>query len=565
MTTAVTSQTDLPDLPLERIADALVLDMLHKFHGRDRERDSRIEAMIANENHGVFVPRRYVKGTMLLGFPGHGKTTAYKVAAKRVADGLGMRLLINPPDTVEVGKNDLLMISQEMSGEVHNTGTTGLPMIRKLAAQNNDAQDSEQNVSLPGIPASSSAEYTAYAPDRRLVQSRAAGQCVVLFDDALNAAPNIQNILLALTEEGRYRGLDLGANTYVGLTGNLGSLDGTHVSRAGAAMRTRLKTFLVQDSLEQWTHRTQMECKTVVGDGGISAFLAQNTELFHAPNPRGYGSYPCPRTWSALVAENEEIALTLHHLRENSRLTPAVLEQYLVRLRDAAIGSVGQAAATKLRAFVHANQTDAIPLARALLKNNGVFDEAQGNLFAQNYGSGSSMGQMEFGHQFALAVAEMCAAQVVNALPKVGEKAPAVTPAAQAAYQLFTSSLMDAVTPRLADNIVARALSHFVVRLTSMDPRLAEVDNKSIRPQFLGAEQKQHLNTLARSALNTKRGKEDVLPGNSFYAMIVVPEISGMNSMQFTGVAKGTDDCRLEEFGDDCDEDSAIDQSAPSP
>lgn len=552
-------ETDLPEMPLERVADGIILDMLHKFRGGSPERDKKIEAAIAERNDGVFVPRRFVKGTMLMGPGGQGKTTAFKVAAKWVADRLGMRLLVNPPDSVDVGANDLLLVSSEMSGEVHNTGTTGLPMIRRLSIQAQEEIAAEQGTGLPGgAPSSHGVEYTSYAPDRRLVQAKSAGAAIVLFDDALNASPNIQNILLSLAEEGRYRGLDLGSRTYVGLTGNLGALDGSNVHRASAPLRTRLKVLLVMDSVEQWTHRAQMSSKTVIGDGGISEFLRQNPELFYAPKPRGYGSYPVSRTWDGFLAELEESALVLHSLRERGTLTDALLDKYLVRIRDSAVSFVGKEAADRFRSFVQANQTDAVPLARDLLKGRGEFTKQRAAEFAQRLGAGKTIEERNFASQFALALAEMSAAEVVGTLPKVGELSGMPAGAVEA-YNVFAKSLLDGCAPKIPDNIVARALSHLVVRLSAMDSRIAEVSPKATRPQFLSAEQKAHLQTLARACLDTQRGKEQVMPGQSFYRVVVVPEISGMNNVQTSGLTSDlVDDACLQEFGPDS-------AQAPSP
>lgn len=544
------AKTDLPEMPLERVTDGIILDMLHKFRGTDPERDRQIEALIAERNDGIFVSRRFVKGTMLMGPAAQGKTTAFKVAAKWIAERLNMRLLINPSDAVDVGPNDLLLVSSEMSGEVHNTGTTGLPMIRRLAVQAQEEMAAEQGLALPGGGGHGN-EYTSYAPDRRLVQARSAGAAIVLFDDALNASPNIQNILLSLAEEGRYRGLDLGPRTYVGLTGNLGALDGSNVHRASAPLRTRVKVLLVMDSVEQWAHRAQLSCTTVVGDGGIAEFLRQNPELFYAPKPRGYGSYPVSRTWDGFLAELEEVSLILHGLRERGALNEALLDKYLGRIRDSAIGFVGNEAAIRFRAFVQANQTNAVPLARDLLKGKGEFSTARAEEFARWLGSGHGLEQRNFASQFALALAEMSAADVVDALPK-GVPLSGMPVAAKEAYQVFAKSLMDACEPKVPDAIVARALSHFVVRLAAMDCRIAEFSPKATRPQFLSPEQKAHIQALAQACLETRRGKESVMPGQSFYRVVVVPEISGMNNVQTSGLAADlVDEAFLDEFGRD--------------
>lgn len=504
-------KTDLPQIPLEVMIETIKMDMLQKFYGRNPDLDSKIEAMIAEINDGFFFKQRKVKSTMLMGFPGHGKTTAFKVAAQQIAEGLGMRFLLNPAEDEKVGPNDFLFNSVEMSGEVSLSGVVGLPLVRKA--------ETEGDVS-----------YTGHAPTLRLALCKEAGLSVVLFDDALNASPSIQNILLAFAEEGRFRGLDLGEHTYVGLTGNLGAADGTYTSKPSAALRTRLKVCYVEDDVDNWVARSQIKHKSVAGDGGVSAFLKQNPDLFHAPNPRGDAAYPCPRSWEAVASVGERIGATLHHIRlKHGAVSEQVLDHQLRMMHTEVSAFVGPEAATKLRAWVRSMQNDAMPLAQIFLEK-GSFTKEQAAIFEQRYGQGKSAEQMEFGLQYAYALAELAAAKAVDSLPKEGSTPP-VTADAQEAYDRFAKGLLE-VKPWLSDTIVASALAHFVTRLSVLDERLA-ARGKSVtaRPMFMTPEQKQHLLAIAKPMAVTERGRSEVMKGTSFYKAVIVPEISGVVSI----------------------------------
>lgn len=498
-------KTDLPQIPLEVMIESIKLDMLQKFLGRHPHLDPKIEAMIAEINDGVFFKQRKIKSTMLMGFPGHGKTTAFKVAAQQIADGLGMRFLLNPPESEKIGPNDFLFSSVEMSGEVSLSGVVGLPVVRKT--------DDD------GLA------YTGHAPNLRLAMSQEAGLSVVLFDDALNAAPPIQNILLAFAEEGRFRGLDLGEHTYVGLTGNLGAADGTYTSKPSAALRTRLKVCYVEDSVDNWIARSQMTHTSPAGDGGISAFLKHNPDLFHVPSPRGDAAYPCPRSWDSVASVGERVGATLHQIRlKNGSVSEATLERQLRQLHAESSAFIGPEAATRLRAWVRSMQDDAMPLAMEFIER-GEFSPNQAQIFERRYGQGKSPEQMEFGLQYAYSLADLAASKVADSLPKEG---PAlVSKEAALVYERFAKGLLE-TSPPLSDTLVASTLAHFVMRLSALDARLASRSKTvSARPLFLEPDQKAHQIAIAKPMAASARGRSEVMPGTTFYKAVIVPELSG--------------------------------------
>ncbi len=482
-------ETDLPQGTTDDMVDMLVDDMLQKAHtrGENPKIDAKVEAAVAERN-GMFFPRRQVQGTALLGFPGHGKTSAFKAAAKEVAKLLDLKLKINPANNEKITRNDFVLISRELSGEVHNGAIVGLPGVDIF-----ETEDGEEEKFM-----------TQYS-NKRLASLRHAGVSALLLDDALNASPNIQNICLSLAEEGRYDSLNLGDNTYVGLTGNLGSLDGTYTTKMSSALRTRLKLFQVEDTVENWTARTQKEFDRDVADGGLSGFLENNPDMFHNPKPKGSAAYPTPRTWSKLAAETEESAFYISKGASSDRV--------LNHVTQVARGTVGQEAATRLRAYLHSLYTMASPLAREAVNNKGELSEKSLAMFNEKLGSGLSQEGQEFGHQYVMAVAEIGAHKVAKAY--AGGDSEAV----RLAYADVSHALLDYES--LQNDLVSRGFGHLLVRLNSHSDEI--VANTTGRPTM----NSEHLNMLGEEAANCDRSAWEMEDGSTFFKSVLVPQLSG--------------------------------------
>ncbi|MEM1437172.1 MAG: hypothetical protein AAGG11_24210, partial [Pseudomonadota bacterium] len=124
----------LKEATTEQIVNRLVLDMLQRFHsaGSRPELDARIEAVWQARRGVPFLPRS-VTPTYLRGYPGQGKTTCYRVAAQEVAQLLDMAFVINPADDYVPTGHELMLVMQELSGQVSAVDFGGIPNVASYA------------------------------------------------------------------------------------------------------------------------------------------------------------------------------------------------------------------------------------------------------------------------------------------------------------------------------------------------------------------------------------------------------------------------------------------------
>lgn len=317
--------------------------------------------------------REKVLSTFLIGPPGHGKTTAFKQASRKVASALGLIYLENPTEEVRVTKEHFLFTSLEFSAENSKMELGGIPAKK----------------TVDGV------EYMARLTQYRLATLKNASGGLLLLDDFSNASQNIQNLGLSLTDEKRYQGLNL-QGIYIGLTGNMGALDGTNTSRVSSALRGRCEIYFTQDKLANFTHRARLKYRDDLGDAGFIGFLNKNEDYFAVvPDPKQSGGYPAPRTLDHAIGEVRRLVYD-----NGGRGTGELKAMDKIIRKVSAI--IGMDAGHQYGIYLTSLMNSADPLARKIIFE-GKLDEKS---LQQAYDNGFSANSQYFGYQYALALAE---------------------------------------------------------------------------------------------------------------------------------------------------------------
>lgn len=244
---------------------------------------------------------------MLIGPPGHGKTTVFRQSAKLVASELELVYKENPTVEDPVDINSFVLYVNNLAGEVSKMGAAGLPAKVK---------------DLDGK------EYTGTLPSYSMSALTKAGAGVLLLDDLANASSFIQNIALPLTNDNSFNELKLNG-VYVGITANMGAIDGTNTSTISSALRNRVKVVFTKDDVNDFILRTRRETKFFddIGDFFVSDFLEEkkdNTEymnkLFYTiPDKTEMGGFSNPRSLVSTINELRRIVYDYGDFNEQSK------------------------------------------------------------------------------------------------------------------------------------------------------------------------------------------------------------------------------------------------------
>ena len=386
----------LVEIDTEIAVKTIALDILYTLHrtAKDKTSKNKIEKLYGEMYpSGVFFDDGSpINSVLLLGPPGQGKTTAFKVAAKMVANGLGMRYLENGDiDTaIENGgitDNDFVFVSQETAGVVSSLEWAGLP----TAKSQKDSKGQERKV-------------MGRLYSQRLQAIADAGGGLLLLDDFMNASPSIQNVGLSLTEEKRYGDLSL-SNAYVGLTGNMGSIDGTHTTKTSAALRNRCQIFFTQDNLRNYTKRVETDprYRDEVGDVAVCGFLSRYSNYFASmPDPKQMGGYNTPRSWDKFIAEARRLVYAHGGRAGASRAIPEITRK--------AASLLGHEVAHQYSVYLRSMMDLADPLARQVIMEGKLDIETLKKKFDQGY----SANEQHFAYQYALALAEYTAIKIMK-------------------------------------------------------------------------------------------------------------------------------------------------------
>lgn len=386
------------------IIDRIAFDILLSMYGKSATLDKKIETVYKEwTGSDWYKDNDGITALLLVGPPGHGKTTSFKEASKKVAKALDMRYLENADlDTVPLNdrevpdgnggtkiikgidpEKDFVLVTQEAAGVVSALEWLGLPRAIKLGK--GPEQEHEQ-------------EAMGRLYSERLLKAQRAGGSTILLDDFLNASPSIQNVGLALSEERRFNDLNL-QNSLVGLTGNLGSHDGTNTSQLSTALRNRCRIFFIQDKLEDFVMRAQSRWNDTVGDAATLGFLRRSSEHFaKMPDVKQRGGFPSPRSWDKFIVSARRATR-----RANGSLAHAVKD-----LQDEASALLGLEVGLAYTGYMNAYIKSADPLARQAIME-GKFDRVA---FRKQMETNMSGDQQYFSYQFAMAASDYAANKI---------------------------------------------------------------------------------------------------------------------------------------------------------
>lgn len=365
-----------------------------------------------------------VNAMLLLGPPGQGKTTSFKEAAKKISKAMGLQFKLNPSDDQEILPSDFLFISMEFSGENQTTTMGGIP--------------------AKTVDEATGVEYMTKLVNKRLALARRAGAALLLLDDFPNAAPSVQNVGLSITDEKRFQGLNLD-NVYVGLTGNLGAVDGTHTTRLSTALRGRCKVYYTEDMFENWINRAQQKYKDEVGDVGLSGFMKTYSDHFaEMPNTRQSGGFPSPRTWDHFLQDLRRVVA-----RYNGR------SEAVEKINGIAVSYLGPEVGGKVQSYLSDWLSGPAPMARQIIIDGNINTKE----LAKMKDSSTQKGSLTL-TQFGYALGDT-AAQAIYA-SKNTDPNPAKNPKFKEVIERFAQGVA-----AMSDEPLVSGITHFKQKLAN--------------------------------------------------------------------------------------------------
>lgn len=331
-----------------QVVPEVTQDMLRTWHtkGKDKEVDQRIEdAWKKIFGYEYIQVSDSVTATYLKGPAGQGKTTAFRVAAKNIADALGVQLFIDPDYTQEVGEHDIIMVEPQLGGAISNTVLQGVPNIEN------------------GV--------TFYNPPSRIAKMTKQRMSVFLLDDLDNANEAIKNSAMPVVQSKRLNDINLKDSCYVCVTGNLGAIDGTNTSRDSAALLNRATVRLACDTLGDWLERGEKQYSDKYGMAFIDNFLMDNPELFYpAKDRKDRGQRATSRSWDNLTRKIRNY-LAEFDAQSKSGIEPLPI---LPRLETTVPSFIGKESSEKLVTYYSDMLTLARPAALELMDKGELSD-----------------------------------------------------------------------------------------------------------------------------------------------------------------------------------------------
>ena len=346
----IAASLKLKVLDTEKLADYLKIDILISVYRRNpkNEYEQEINKKVAKA-YEDWTGRKFesfladsITPTRLVGPPGHGKTTVMRVAAKMVADSLGMNFIQDPSTDFVPSYKDFILSTKKYDLNLFNISGFKFLLLENLV--NLSAKDK---------------------------------------NTAIDTIVNLKN----------------DDSVYVGITDNIYNYK--NKDSFFKIINNKLVIYFTIDRLENFVNRIMNCYADSLADVAVISFLRRQPQSFAAVPETdketkiiNYG-FACPRNWEAFINEARK---TLHKNGGRGIGEVAAYEE----IRDKGLSILGPEVGEKFAAYFHSMMQGADPLAYNTVTEGKLNKER----IQQLYGKGTSAEQQQFGYQFASALVD---------------------------------------------------------------------------------------------------------------------------------------------------------------
>ncbi|MGJ7523935.1 hypothetical protein ACSFA0_25945 [Variovorax sp. LT1P1] len=506
--------TPLQQLTMKMAKEMILLNLFRRFQGTRPEWEDQLQAAY-EKKYGrpmrASTTGRDVRAFYLEGEPGHGKTTTHREACKEFAGLVGLQFMEDPSLTQMergmIGKNTFVFTTLTVAGATSKHEVGGLMAKMRIGDQ----------------------DFMGHLPDWRMAASMLGAFGYVLFDDFVTSSHQVQNACLDLLLGGsagdfqfnmkevaesdvsfasgqvtfthnpeKAKSIDRlspgdsfrGASpVHIGLAGNRGSRDGNKVFPITTATATRIQRADVRDTVEDFVARSAKRYPDEVGDAMYATFVKGNPELFSAITKPINGvlpAMPCPRTHDAMM---DAAGVLVHNAGGFDALArdDALQRRFVDDIELQAGTHIGREIeiidsngkpkkvfpAAAVGGFYQQILLGAMPKASDIIKKGEVDED-----FVRNkYNQGMDANGMDFGFQFASALAAIAATEVGEKIKAAGKSGPKELEKLDSALSMDVRRTMMHFSYGLSflqATFVAASIDKFLARVNVITPEVFE-------------------------------------------------------------------------------------------
>lgn len=289
---------------------------------------------------------------LLLGFPGHGKTSCLVQAAKTYAEERGLEFVVatrgTDPNAIDYDRT-FVMCSLELGGQATATSVAGLPVY-----------DSEKKTLSNKVPA-------------EIETVSRAKHGFLLLDDLANAMPEITSALHTLLIERKSSALDLTGKS-IAATGNLGYDDNTAATQLSSAIFGRMATYYIVDDKDTFVARLRKKDPATadIMKSFFSAFDDPDGLLFGAQEKSNaqIARASAPRNWENVLNVLKAGNMLFDFIEENKTAYRTIINAMLMN-------NLPQETATKFINHLDSLRLSIYPIAKSVYENGGMNNTLQ--------------------------------------------------------------------------------------------------------------------------------------------------------------------------------------------